>query len=729
MIGVGVSEGVAVARGSARGWLTSRDPGLGAVRSAARVTVVVCVVFYGARYGLGNRVVAIYALFGAVAAGGLCRIPGTPRQRARALVAALPVGWILVTLGTVLAAHTWAAALGMLAVGFLVTFAGVGGPRLVGLATGLQLFYILPCFPPYEPGSLGSRLAGLTCGVMVLAAAELLLWPGTRPGRYEDRLARAADTAGGFLGTLAAGSLPAGAAARLLAASDAIRMSRVPIGERPASASARDRALSQAATWSRYLLAQARRLDLAIHRGRAATDPRAAALLAVVAAASDDVARALDGRSPPPAAGPTADAATAFEHHRTSGFRAGDAESQARLRGGAIALEVTYGANFLVTAVRIALGAPVPPDATPPAERPGPFWYAHHRAGTLYARRLRAHLTPRSVYFQNAVRTAVALAAARIVAGELDLSHGFWALLTTLTVMRSSAADTRTALRPALRGTLAGAAVTALMLYLTGTHTAFYAAVLPPLLLLAFAAGPVLGAGWGQGFFTLAVASAFAQLAATGPELAGIRFLDVLVGGLTGALVGLLTWPRGGAGEMRRAASTLLDQGVAAVADVVDTMTGTRPRGGAALARARLDLAFAEAGYAQYATENREHQASDVDWQAVMVAGHRMVVGAQTLHHRCPPGALAAWPRAAASLRDAAGRLRHTCEALAAQLRSGGNPAPSSDTFPPADEAVIAQLCATAHGDRLDPRLFYAVDAAVWLSSLQAALAAIGSGE
>ena len=47
----------------------------------------------------------------------------------------------------------------MFVLGFAVAFAGIGGPRLVGLATGTQLLYILPCFPPFDPGSLGHVLA------------------------------------------------------------------------------------------------------------------------------------------------------------------------------------------------------------------------------------------------------------------------------------------------------------------------------------------------------------------------------------------------------------------------------------------------------------------------------------------------------------------------------------------------------------------------------------------
>ncbi|MCX4391623.1 FUSC family protein [Streptomyces sp. NBC_00053] len=69
------------------------------------------------------------------------------------------------------------------------------------------------------------------------------------------------------------------------------------------------------------------------------------------------------------------------------------------------------------------------------------------------------------MYFQNAVRIALALAAGRLIVGALDLSHGLWALLATITVMGTSASGTRTALWPAFGGTLAGAAVTAVMLY------------------------------------------------------------------------------------------------------------------------------------------------------------------------------------------------------------------------------------------------------------------------
>ena len=100
-------------------------------------------------------------------------------------------GVILVTLGTLLAFNTWAAAAGMLVVGFIVAYAGVGGPRVLGAATGLQLLYILPSFPPYVPEALGWRLIGLVLAVALLALADRLLWPPPVPTPFRRRLAEA----------------------------------------------------------------------------------------------------------------------------------------------------------------------------------------------------------------------------------------------------------------------------------------------------------------------------------------------------------------------------------------------------------------------------------------------------------------------------------------------------------------------------------------------------------
>jgi hypothetical protein len=126
-------------RGAARAlaWLRRRDPSLAAVRRAGRVTVASCVAFYTCRYLIDDPITAVYALFAAVALGGLSEVTGRPAERTRIYAGSLVAGGVLVTLGTLLAVSTWTAVLGMLAVGFLVAYAGVGGPRVAGAVNGL----------------------------------------------------------------------------------------------------------------------------------------------------------------------------------------------------------------------------------------------------------------------------------------------------------------------------------------------------------------------------------------------------------------------------------------------------------------------------------------------------------------------------------------------------------------------------------------------------------------
>ncbi|MGV9574958.1 FUSC family protein, partial [Streptomyces nigra] len=147
------------------------------LRRAVRVALAASAGFYTCLYGFDEPVLALYALFAPISLGLLSTIPGSGRQRAEVMLKALPVGLALVALGTALAVHTWAAVLGMLVVGFLLAFAAVAGPRPAGAAPALQLFYILACFPPYDPGALGLRLAGLTVGVLALVLCELFVLP------------------------------------------------------------------------------------------------------------------------------------------------------------------------------------------------------------------------------------------------------------------------------------------------------------------------------------------------------------------------------------------------------------------------------------------------------------------------------------------------------------------------------------------------------------------------
>jgi uncharacterized membrane protein YccC len=688
--------------------LRSRDPGLGTLRRAARVTVVACAGFYLCRYVLHNAGMAPYALFGAVALGALSQLPGGPAQRARTLLAVLPVAWLLVTLGTLLSVDNWAAAAGMFVLGFVVSFVGVGGPRLVGLAAGMQLLYILPCFPPFDPGSLGWRLAGVTLAVLLLAAAELVLWPGPPPVPYSERLAGAVAGLAGCLAAVADGwSGDAAGRDRLAAllpeatdAADALRPSRLPPMERPASAGRRDRALAAAAGTTRLLLGRA--VDLYFEEDRDALNlPAAAALAGQCASCAQAGAAWLRGAGPVPNTDRVAAALTDFRVARLN--TPPDGLPPDRLRVGALAVGVGEWTKSLVTALRIVAGAPIPADATPPAAQPGPFWYAYRSSAALWWHRLREHLTPRSVYFQGALRLAGALAVARLLAGTLDLSHGFWVLLTVLTVLRTSAAETRSALKPAIIGTALGSLVAAALL-VVGLDPTVYAVALPAVMLVGLAAGPFLGAGWAQALFTLVITLVFAQVAPVDWRLAEARLLDVLVGAVVGVLAGLFAWPRGGLGELHRATGNFLAAGASVVRETVAVLARGAPPGDA-LPRARFDGQLAEASYALYQSERSAP--GIVDWQATLVAGHHAVRGAEALLRACPAGRLLTCRDALSTVAtDVAARYEHAALALLARDR-GAFAEP-----PPAPPAVRWPT-------DLGADLYHLADLRVWLDGLR----------
>jgi len=691
-------------------WVRRRDPTLTSIRRAARVTVVACLGFYTCRYGLDDPTMATYALFGAVALGMLAQIPGTPALRSRTLLAVLPIGYVLVTAGTLLSVSTWSAAAGMLVFGFLVSYAGVGGPRLVGLANGVQLLYILPCFPPYDPGSLGYRLAGLSIAVLLLAAAEIVLWPDPAPVLYPALLAGALTAVARCLDALAdayrGGAHGRDRAARLLpaatSAAEAIRPSRLLPAQRPASAGRRDRALSNAGGLVR--LALGRTVELCREADPRTLSAQAVAdLLRQTAAATGAAAACLRGRGGPPDATRIAHALEAFRRARLQ--VAPDGVDPDRLRAGSLALSVAEWTKTLVMAVRVASGAPLHPDPTPPPAPPGLLWYADRPAARLWWQRFREHLTPRSVYFQGALRLAVALAAARVLAGILDLSHGFWVLLATLTVLRTSAIRTRSALWPALAGTIVGS-VLAGGLLLIGADPRLYELGLPIVMLVGFSAGALLGLGWGQALFTLVIALVFAQLAPVNWQLAETRFLDVAIGAVIGVLIGLVAWPRGGAGELHRTTGRFLRASAAAIRESIAVLaTGAAP--GPALPRSRRQGQLAAASYAQYQSER--HGPSAVDWQATLNAGYDAVGGADAMLRAGPTG----------RRLDATGRLTAYADAVAGAYERVGIALLNRERIPldpvPADPGGWP----TAAG----PDLYHLADLRTWLAGLAGALA------
>ena len=336
-----------------------------------------------------------------------------------------------------------------------------------------------------------------------------------------------------------------------------------------------------------------------------------------------------------------------------------------RLRFAVAAEELSVWTRDLAVAVRIMQGRRVPESsATSIAE---PFWYANRSAPWLWFMRFRGHFTPRSVFFQNAIRLAVGLAAARLIAGVLDLSHGFWMLLATLTLMRTSVSTTRATVVPAFLGTIAGGLVAALVLALVGADSTVYEVAFPFVMVLALVAGPLAGPIAGQAMFTLLVAMLFAQMAPVSWRLAEVRILDVVLGGLLGAVVGLLVWPRGATGEMRRTAKATLNAAANDLESTVGSLTHREVAAAGQQDTASVAVRFlmlADSTLAQYRSELRS-TSDHVDWSGVLGLAQEVVRGGQALRRTHGTAAPLPWPWVAADLHRLGDSTAHQLREIA----------------------------------------------------------------
>ncbi|MEU9644404.1 FUSC family protein [Streptomyces sp. NPDC048188] len=692
--------------------LPSPAASFGGSGRAVRVSLASAAGFYPAAYVMDRPVVALYALFTPIAFGVLSPLPGSGRRCAGSVLRAAPAAAALVALGTALAVATWAAAVGMLLVTLALTFGAACAPRLAAVVPGLQLCYILACFPPYSPATLPERLGGLALGATALLLGELLLFPPPARPAYAARVADALDLAAHAARLLLrTDTMDAGTARRLRTTGRELRFSRQPHGGRPTGAGRSDRALAHAGSATRRLLDQLAALG---ELAPAPADTASQSLLRGIAAACSDAAGVLrDGRSGR-GAELIEEMTARFLEERDGRPPGRDDRPYPLLRRRSTLLTVAVSAVTVRTAADLAAGG----DHAVPGLPHEQFWYARVPAARLWFTRIHGNLTARSVLFQNAVRTALGLALARLVAGSLDLAHGFWVLLSVLTLARTTAVGTWAAVRSAAAGTLFGAALAGALIIGAGDATAVYAALLVPMMVIAFAVGPAGGPAWAQGLFTLVVSTAFAQIAPVTWRLEEARLVDVLTGSAIGLVCGLLAWPAGARSEMRRSGAALLRATAPVVRDTAEAVadrgagvlpgTAERPTIGS-LAPALHRLRIAEAAYAQFRTEPARRADDDgPDWLAALNYGSRVLTAAYWLP---PTQGAPGLPPGARQWAQTAARQVATASLEAADLPARGvrvRIAPLPSAVPSATSTAALSLL---------------VDLEVWLHALAADLA------
>ena len=559
-----------------------RPPGWSTVAAfrAVRTMLVVPGLFALTYEVIGDLQMATFAAFGGFATLVMAAFGGTRRDKLVAHLGLAVAGSALLALGTAISSSALLTVVVTLPVVFTVIFAGVAGPNAASGVTAALLAYVLPAATPGTVAMIPSRLAGWWLASAVGTAAVLLLSP--RPP--DDRLRAAAAACGDAL----ADQLDAGLRGEETEdyGQASVRAKRELLSEftstpyRPTGLTTTDQALDNLVgllEWCTAVVCE----SLAEYRDLSTIPQVERDLLTATAGTLRALGAVLAGEKTGP---------------DLENLRRRLDDSVAHLRGLGVvedryrdAVHLSFHARTLALATHQAAE-----DALIAMRRADPKvivarrrrWYGlagdppptepRTAALTAAAKVTLRHVSVRSAWFLGSVRGAVALAAAIAVADVTGVQHGFWVVLGTLSVLRTSAASTgATALR-ALAGTVAGFVIGALLLLTIGTGSAALWAALPIAVLVASYAPGTAPFAVGQAAFTITVSVLYNLLAPAGWQVGVVRIEDVAIGCAVSVVVGVLLWPRGASAVVGDALADAFRRGGAYLGQSVGWALGVR---------------------------------------------------------------------------------------------------------------------------------------------------------
>jgi uncharacterized membrane protein YccC len=579
------------------------DPGLAALRGAARAAIVVPAVFAIADKGIGDPQLATFAAFGSFAMLVFVEFGGPVRTRLIAYLAVACAGTANIALGTLCSRSAWLAAVSMALVGFTILFSGVINGYFAAGGTATMLPFILAVTLPSPVSVVPARIEGWWLAAGAAIAAQLLLWPSQPRVSLRRDAAKACRALAELADARFAGDRKVVPDRQRVAreAVDSFRQRFLATPHRSAGPNSRDAALSSLVDELDWLLSFLEApvvrptLEVCPQENREAVDAAAATLRAVAARlVGGDEEPDLDRLD-----------STRYELARAIARRVPelptvpDDERLMAALGPAFRIRVvSYGAREVARLALRAIGEQAPDTDEGPSR-----WQALTRpvrSGLEATEQLTVeHAGPRSVWFRNSVRGAVGLALAVYVAQRSGVQHAFWVVLGTLSVLRSNALGTGWSILSALGGTAVGIVVGAALVIGIGTHQAVAWAVLPVAVLLASYAQRAISFAAGQAAFTVTLFVLFDLIEPTGWRVGLVRIEDVAIGFAISLGVGILFWPRGAAALLREnlayAYARNADFVVAAEHDLVagpGPSTSVEAAQAASVAAHRLDEAF-----------------------------------------------------------------------------------------------------------------------------------------
>ncbi len=614
------------------------------VRRALRVTIVAASGFAFFFEVAHNPIAGFFLVFGSIVLLVYVEFLGPKRQRYEQHVSLIIISMVFVVLGTLCSQILWLAVASTIALSFCVLMTGVVSSSFAGTTSALLISFLLPVAFKGPVSSIPDRVLGWSiAGALSLVAISLILpAPATEP--FVDVTSSAVDRIARYLKTVAemrSDHAPSNTAvideyADAAQATEAMRQAFFTAPFRPAGLSASARRLIKVIEWTLEL-------DLLFTGNVSHLDDFGGEVRALIAACSDVLSEAA--------------VALRSERAEVSALNA----SLARLRETRSSLEDTavrslhrYDASsdgasydhdgdlmtFLDQSFRADAVADsvenLGDDAVQLVAARGRAWWQQllglEASGSdsrfrAAQRRLRSHLNLHSVWLHNSARGALGLGVSVLVAYEFGVQHAFWVVFGTLAVLRSNALSTGQTVVKALTGTVEGIIIGSIIIALLGTHETVFWILLPFAICFTGFAPSAISFAAGQAAFTMTILIIFNIVEPDGWKLGVIRVEDVALGCAVSLVLGVLLWPRGATGLLRRSIADGVDAGAAYLEATVtyglsrcdsDEPEATDPqkaRDAAQAAARRLDDAFRE-----YLSERGAKSVSLAD-VSVLIAG------------------------------------------------------------------------------------------------------------
>lgn len=628
-----------------------------AARRAVRAAIVIPGLFALTHDVVGDPQMASFAVFGGFATLVLAGFGGGRRDELAAHVALAAVGSVLLVVGTAVSSLTAVPALVTLPVAFCVLFAGIASPNAALGGSAALIAYVLPAASAGSIGTIPSRLAGWW---LASVAGTLAVQIGSVRSPT-DRLQRAAGRCARSIADALSAVVTAGpdAAGRddVVAAEHDLLTAFTDVPYRPTGLAVADQAIGSLVEdlqWAATSVCDT--LDLL---SKGAELPEAdRSILAEVAAVFGETGAFIDD-------GDAAGLRAAIG--RLGSKRRADVGTVPEARRVDSSLHVTFHTRLLcAVAQRVASDALVAHrqadngllvEAVDSPDSQADTAHAPTGEQGAVATTLRTllgdHTSLRSSWFLNSARGAVALAVAVAIADAINVQHGFWVVLGTLSILRTNATATGVTAIRALGGTVLGFAIGAGLVLAVGDHSDALWVAFPIAVLIAAYAPETMPFAVGQAAFTVMLSVLYNILAPVGWKVGEVRVEDVALGAAVSAVVGILFWPRGAIAAVSEDLADAFHSGGLLLVQATSWALGargTRPETATAItAGARLDDALR----AYFSEQGTKKIPKEQLWRLVG-GGLRLRTLAESLLAAGPPADPVPETEAAVTVVDAA---------------------------------------------------------------------------